>query len=96
MLDLDIRGLHSDTIIIEALSGSSLLECSSPENCGSASESESELTRSRIRAGIWGCLVGGAMLTASVALRYDTKYGVTVSYIYWGTTLSPNISLISL
>ena len=43
--------------------GSSLLECSSPENCGPASDSESELSRARV----WECLIKGAMLTASVA-----------------------------
>ena len=42
-------------------------DTSSPENCGSASESESGLSGARIRAGIWGCRVKGAMLTASVA-----------------------------
>ena len=43
------------------------LECSSPKNCGSASEFESELSRSRIWSGIWWFLVGGTMLTALVA-----------------------------
>ena len=56
---------EDSTIIVRALPGSSLLECSSSENCGSASESE--LSRVRIRAGIWGCRVKGAMLAASVA-----------------------------
>ena len=58
---------EDSTIIVGALPGSSLLGCSSSENCGSASESESELSRAGIRAGIWGCRVRGAMLTASVA-----------------------------
>ena len=39
------------TIIVGALPESSLLECSSPENCGS--DSESELSRARIWAGVW-------------------------------------------
>lgn len=56
-----------DTIIVRALPESSLLECSFPENCGSTSDSESELSRARIWAGIWECLIWGAMSTASVA-----------------------------
>ncbi len=35
---------EDSTIIVGALPGSSLLECSSSENCGSASETESELS----------------------------------------------------
>ena len=61
---------------VSSLSGSSLLECSSPENCVSASSSQSELSRSRIRAGIWGCLVGGTMLTASVAQSIRRAVGI--------------------
>ena len=56
-----------DCSLLWVLPGSSLLECSSSENCGSASEAESELSRAGIRAGIWGCRVRGAMLAASVA-----------------------------
>ena len=54
---------EDSTIIVGALPGSSLLECSSSENCGSVSEAESELSR----AGMWGYRVRGAMLAASVA-----------------------------
>jgi hypothetical protein len=52
-----------DTIIVRALPESSLLECSSPEGCGSTSDSESELSRARI----WECLIRGAMSAASAA-----------------------------
>jgi hypothetical protein len=56
---------EDNTTIVGALSGSSLLECSSPENCGSAAASESELSRDRIQA-LWivrwsvvGCIFPG-------------------------------------
>ena len=58
---------EDSTIIVGVLPGSSLLKCSSSENCGSVSEAESELFRARIRAGMWGYRVRGAMLAASVA-----------------------------
>ena len=45
---------EDNTTIVGALSGASLLECSSPENCSSTSASESELSRARIRDGIGG------------------------------------------
>ena len=54
---------EDSTIIAGVLPGSSLLKCSSSENCGSVSEAESELSR----AGMWGYRVRGAMLAASVA-----------------------------
>ena len=58
---------EDSTIIVGVLPGSSLLKCSSSENCGSVSEAESELSRAGIRAGMWGYRVRGAMLAALVA-----------------------------
>ena len=47
----------SEDNTIRVLPESSLLECSSPEGCGSISDSESELSR----GGIWECLIRGAV-----------------------------------
>ena len=52
-----------DTIRVGALLESSLQGCSSPEGCGSISDSESELSKARL----WECLIRGAVSVASSA-----------------------------
>ena len=49
-----------DIFIVWALLESSLLECSSPEGCGSISDSESELSKARL----WECLMEGCGLSS--------------------------------
>ena len=65
---------RDDTIRVGALLELSLLECSSPEGCSSISDSESELSK----AGLWGCLIRGAVSAASAIVHWQGCWDIGV------------------